>query len=70
MFGGEVENVFDLLGECALEGELEGVVISAHLIGLLLEPDNEDGKAFFGPHPEVEQVIFGLHNSVKDAKPT
>ncbi|KAG5348517.1 hypothetical protein C0989_010210, partial [Termitomyces sp. Mn162] len=52
------------------EGELEGIVIPAGLIGLSFELYNEGHEAFVVVHLEVEEIFLRLCYGVKDAKLT
>ncbi|KAG5316861.1 hypothetical protein C0989_012268, partial [Termitomyces sp. Mn162] len=52
------------------EGEPEGVVIPAGLVGLSFEPYDEGREAFVVAHSEVEEIFLRLCYGVKDAKLT
>lgn len=69
LLGGKMKDVLDLLGQHALEGKPESVVVLACLIGLLFKLSDKGGKVLLRPHLEVEEVLFGLYDGVKDIKP-
>ncbi|KAG5348180.1 hypothetical protein C0989_010875, partial [Termitomyces sp. Mn162] len=52
------------------EGEPEGVVIPASLVGLLFESYDKGCEAFVVAHSEVEEIFLRLRYGVKDAKLT
>ncbi|KAG6882845.1 hypothetical protein C0993_008945 [Termitomyces sp. T159_Od127] len=70
LFGGEAEDILDALRQGVVKDESESVVVPASFIGLLLESDNEGGEPFIVAHPKVEEVLLGLHYSVKYFKLT
>ncbi|KAG5348551.1 hypothetical protein C0989_010006, partial [Termitomyces sp. Mn162] len=70
LFGREAKDVLDPLGQGTTEGEPEGVVIPAGLIGLSFEPYDEGREAFVVAHSEVEEIFLRLCYGVKDAKLT
>lgn len=52
LLGGKIEDVLDSLGQSMLKGKLEDIVVPTHLIDLLFELDDEDGKLFLRPYLE------------------
>ncbi|KAG6884129.1 hypothetical protein C0993_001124 [Termitomyces sp. T159_Od127] len=70
LFGGEAEDVLDVLGQGAAKSKSESVVVPAGFVGLLLKVDNEGGELLVVVHLEIEEVLFGLRYSVKYSKLT
>ncbi|KAG5347605.1 hypothetical protein C0989_011775, partial [Termitomyces sp. Mn162] len=70
LFGREAKDVLDPLGQGTMEGEPEGVVIPAGLVGLLFKSYDEGREAFVVAHSEVEEIFLCLCYGVKDAKLT
>ncbi|KAG5322731.1 hypothetical protein C0989_012508, partial [Termitomyces sp. Mn162] len=70
LFGRKAKDVLDPLGQGTTEGELEGIVIPAGLVGLSFESYNEGREAFIVAHSEVEEIFLHLCYGVKDAKLT
>ncbi|KAG6876767.1 hypothetical protein C0993_000546 [Termitomyces sp. T159_Od127] len=70
LLGGKVEDALNALRQGTVKGKSESIVVPAGFVGLLLKSDNKGGELFIVAHLEVEEVLLGLHYSVKYSKLT